>query len=92
MEVTRKCTKCLATKPLTQFYSKGNRCSSECKSCKKSYKKAKYVAINSQNSFAGLKRLIELFTEFEKHSLDQKIKQFNTIIEGRNPRNGELYV
>ena len=42
MEVKKSCTKCLKQKYQVSFYSKGSRCDSLCKECRKEKRKDQY--------------------------------------------------
>lgn len=50
---------------------KGSRLDSFCKGCKKSARKSKYVSEKSENAFAGVRRLIEVFSALQSDLLDQ---------------------
>lgn len=66
---TRTCTKCLVTKTIHAFYSKGSRIDSRCKECVKSIKKTKYVAQEQRMQTDSLFKFFELITELEVSAL-----------------------
>ncbi len=80
-QVMKNCTKCLVDLPLDNFYSKGNRVDSRCKSCVKSTKKTKYVAKEQVLRIDGLCKIFELISELEISVLNKHIQQLNQEIK-----------
>lgn len=56
----KTCSKCRDEKPIGEFYKKGTRVDSACKTCQKEKKKAKYVVAKNQDVAAGLKSVIDI--------------------------------
>jgi hypothetical protein len=90
--VTRKCTKCLSLKDVNDFYSKGNRIASECKQCKKSIKKAKYVAKASHSQCASVNKVIDVFCELQNVQYENYLQKLKQIIEQSSSRKENYYV
>lgn len=77
---TKKCAKCLVEKPLSEFYSKGNRVSGRCKQCMKAYFRTRYVVAHEEQTADRLKRFIDVYFECEKLRLQQVLHSLNEII------------
>jgi hypothetical protein len=77
---TKQCTKCLASLPLTEFYSKGNRTDARCKACVKSEKKTKYVSREIDLSTDRLMKIFDIVFGIEKKVMDHHISRLDEVI------------
>jgi hypothetical protein len=75
----RKCTKCLDKFEPSQFYSKGNRLDSICKSCKKAKRRSTYVVKQAQSNFAKIIKILDVIYEREFHFLEEQLKKLSKI-------------
>ena len=80
VDETRKCTKCLAILPATEFYSKGNRTDSECKHCRKMRERAKYLARHGEASRENLKRVIDILASWKLKRIRELRKEIQKYI------------
>ncbi len=78
--IQRKCSKCAVSRPLSEFYKKGLRADSHCKSCKKALVVARRIEA----------RLVK--TEEVKSSIPEITKRNRpeTIIEPRNQETNQI--
>lgn len=74
----KECTTCLASLPIEEFYSKGNRRDSSCKKCVRKRKKSKYV---SHRSKSEANRLTQVFELVHKAEIDDLRKHINNLDE-----------
>ena len=80
-QAIKTCTKCLQQLPLDDFYSKGNRVDSRCKSCVKSTKKSKYVAREKVLRLDSLYKIFELISELEISAINKQIQRLDEEIK-----------
>ncbi len=71
----RDCTKCLVAKNIDEFYSKGSRIDSWCKSCKKTKRRASYIVGKNSLNKAELKRL----KSFVRELITQELSSLNKL-------------
>lgn len=74
------CTTCLVTKKVTEFYSKGKRTDSICKSCIKKKRKTKYVTIQKASDFNRILNLFDLIFECENSALTKLENDIDKIL------------
>ena len=77
------CTTCLVEQPMSDFYSKGSRTDSACKSCIKKKRQTTYVASKNQLSpddIERLKQTLDLLAEFELKRLERIEKELDDVI------------
>lgn len=56
----KTCSKCKEVMPISEFYKKGTRVDSSCKTCQKEKKKAKYVVTKNHDVATGLKSIVDI--------------------------------
>ncbi len=83
----KTCTTCLASLPVSEFYSKGNRHESFCKKCKKQRVKATYLAKRKSLSLADIRRFIELTATLQLERMRAFENELSQIIKERRNRN-----
>lgn len=76
----KKCSKCLVEFSTTEFYSKGNRLDSWCKSCKKSERKSTYVSQKEVQAFDGLVQIGNIVYESEVNRLMEMNERLEKMI------------
>lgn len=77
----RICTKCLQSLPIEDFYSKGTRSDSRCKTCVKSVKKSKYVAKEQILRLDSLLKIFSLISEIEISAISRQIQRLDEEIK-----------
>lgn len=83
----KTCTTCLASLPVSEFYSKGSRHESFCKKCKKQKVKATYLAKRKSLSFGDIRRFIELIATLQLERMHAFENELSQIIKERRNRN-----
>lgn len=78
--LTKLCSTCLLTRPLAEFYSKGNRQDSACKDCTKKRKRSTYVATKPEYSVENLNNALGLLLDFELARVERVNEQLREII------------
>jgi hypothetical protein len=77
---TKQCTQCLASLPLEEFYSKGNRTDAKCKSCVKSLKRSKYVAKEDLMSIDRLKKILDIVFLAESRIISKQLLELDKVV------------
>lgn len=70
---TKQCSTCLGKFQLSNFYSKGNRRDSRCKTCSRGKKRATYLQQKDKYNVDHVRRVFDILLE---HKIEQ-MKQFN---------------
>lgn len=76
----KTCSACGISKPVTEFYSKGNRTDSACKDCQTQKKRAKYLANKNQDAVAGLKAVLGITTQGLGKRIRSEIEKLDEVI------------
>lgn len=80
-EVTQKeCSKCKKTLDISEFYKKGDRLESSCKSCKRKKRNTTYVSKKFTDAHHRLSCFFDLIFEHEHHTLDQLEKNIDDAL------------
>ncbi len=83
----KRCTTCLVSKKITEFYKKGNRIESTCKECKKDKRRTTYVSKKDTDDFDRLFRLFNLVLDLEKSSLDKLESDIDRVLISHRHKN-----
>ena len=83
-ETQKQCTKCKRVLNTSDFYKKGNRLDSICKSCIKEKRKTKYVSRKQIDEKHRLLSFFDLIFEQEHLVLNQLEKNIDAILSSNN--------
>lgn len=76
----KQCVTCLQEFLLTEFYSKGSRLDSSCKSCKKKSRRASYSSSKNIASFEHLKKICDIVFDSEYARLNELEKRLDKVM------------
>jgi hypothetical protein len=83
----KECSECKITKDISDFYKKGNRFDTTCKSCIKSKRKTKYVSTQKLGDFNRISSFVELIYECEKADLIKLENEIDLLLVSASNRN-----
>ena len=77
----RRCTSCLSDFPWINFYSKGDRLDSICKSCSRKKGRLRYQTSKARNARKRLDAFVSLMLDLELEQLTEFDQKLDEIIE-----------
>ncbi len=82
--VKKSCTTCLQSLPASEFYSKGKRQDTVCKSCKRNKSRATYLRSKKSTNLSSLKRFIDLMMDIEIRKLSDFESDLKSFVDERS--------
>jgi len=82
----RRCTSCLSDFPWINFYSKGDRLDSICKSCSRKKARSRYQTTKARNARKRLDAFVNLMLDLELEQLTEFDQKLDEIIERAKAR------